>query len=283
MEPDLDAALRNLLEEERHRAGGADEERKRELRSLISNRESELASANLLQAFKNYIAGLPDEARPKSELQEYRLFSEWEASLKQELAGWKDDLDKLNAKAPDGLLIYNSARERVLKALEAQALESGLLPQTPRRRETPEQRPITANANPASADMSGWMSFVQLGKWGNIDPSGGSSIKPICFREPNGNEMPIRSWPFLLFQTAEWLVRKGFIAKANCPVTIGTNQYVINTEPVNGRGTKFHGAKELSNGLYLESNRSAKDAARQCVLLLTKFGQDPAQFHVRLG
>ena len=36
MEPDSDAALRNLLEEERHRAGGADEERKRELRSLIS-------------------------------------------------------------------------------------------------------------------------------------------------------------------------------------------------------------------------------------------------------
>ena len=113
-----------------------------------------MASANLLQAFKNYIAGLPDEARPKSELQEYRLFSEWEASLKQELAGWKDDLDKLNAKAPDGRLIYNSARERVLKALEAQALEVGLLPQTTSQREIRAPRQAFKNHNPSHADAT---------------------------------------------------------------------------------------------------------------------------------
>ena len=39
MEPDLDAALRNLLEEERRRAGVADDARKSELRSLIAARE----------------------------------------------------------------------------------------------------------------------------------------------------------------------------------------------------------------------------------------------------
>ena len=125
MEPDLEAALRNLLEAERMRVSGEDEERKEELRSLISNRESELASDSLLQAFKNHIAALPDEVRPKSELEEYRLFPEWEDSLKQELAGWKAELDKLNAKVPDRQLIYTNAKERVLQALESVAQEPG--------------------------------------------------------------------------------------------------------------------------------------------------------------
>ncbi len=70
MEPDLESALRNLLEDERLRAGGADEERKNELRSRIALRESESDSDTLLQSFKNYIAGLPEETRPKSELDE---------------------------------------------------------------------------------------------------------------------------------------------------------------------------------------------------------------------
>ncbi|MYC36798.1 MAG: DEAD/DEAH box helicase [Chloroflexi bacterium] len=66
MEPDLDAAIRHLLEEERRRASGADEERKRQLSSLISHRKSELASDSLLKAFKNHIAALPVEDRPKA-------------------------------------------------------------------------------------------------------------------------------------------------------------------------------------------------------------------------
>ena len=129
------------------------------------------------------------------------------------------------------------------------------------------------------------MSFVQLGEWGNTGPTGGGSVKPKRFRDACQTEVLVRSWPDLLFQTADSLVKKGLIAKGDCPITIGKtkNRYMINTEPVSSRGTKFHGAKKLSNGLYIECNLSAKDIARMCEHLLSKFGQDPAQFHVLLG
>jgi len=97
--------------------------------------------------------------------------------------------------------------------------------------------------------------------------------------------VPARSWPDLLLRTAEFLIERGLIRREHCPITVGSrnNRYVIHSEPVNSRGTSFHGAKELSNGLYLESNLSRKDTVHVCELLLVKFGQDPSQFRVLLG
>ena len=125
MEPDLDAALRNLLEEERRRAGGADEERKNELRSLISNRASELDNNDLLdKAFKEHLSTLPPEEQPQLNWpQMVQLYNDWKYSRKQGLAGWKAELDKLESKVPNGRLIYNNVRERVLQTLEVQAQE----------------------------------------------------------------------------------------------------------------------------------------------------------------
>ena len=285
MGPDLDAVLQSLLEEERRRAGGAEDERKRELRSFITARESELASDILLQMFKNHIDTLQLEARPKSELEEYRLFPEWEDDLKRELAGWIGELGKLESKVPDRRLIYNNARERVLQALEFAAQETGLLSQTTQGREPPARNPISEPSNLDGISARDWMSFVQLGEWGNTGPTGGGSVKPKRFRDACQTEVLVRSWPDLLFQTADSLVKKGLIAKGDCPITTGgqKNRYMINTEPVSSRGTKFHSAKKLSNGLYIECNFSAKDTARVCEQLLSKFGQDPAQFHVLLG
>ena len=142
MEPDLDAVLRNLLEEERHRASGADEERKSELRSLISSRESELAGDDVLdKAFKQHLSTLPLEEQPRRNWpQMVQLYNDWQDGLKQELADWKDELEKLESKVPNGRLIYNNARERVLQALESVAQEDGLLPQTRSSRHSREKR-----------------------------------------------------------------------------------------------------------------------------------------------
>ena len=285
MEPDLDAALRNLLEEERRRAGGADEERKRELRSLIAARESELASDRLLQSFKSHIAALPDETRPKSELEEYRLFPDWEDSLKHELAGWKDELDKLESKVPDGRLIYKKARERVLQALESQAQEAGLLMQTTPRREASARKPIVEDSDRVPADMSGWVSFVQLGEWGNTDPTKGASVNPKRFRDSQGNETPVKNWIDFLRKIAEWLIKEGVLSADKCPVTIGNmrDRYLIHSEPVHRNSREFHNITHLTNGLYLERQQSSKAIARICGPLVSKFSQDPAQFHVQLG
>ena len=292
MEPDLYAALRYLLEEERRRASGADEERKSELRSLISNRASELADDDLLdKAFKQHLSTLPTEEQPRRNWpQMVQLYNDWKDTLKQELTGWKDELDKLDARVPDRRLIYNNTKERVLQALESVAQEEGLLPQASLRRETPAERttPFTENTNSTPADLSGWMSFVQLGEWGNINPSERSAVKPKLMQFQNEFEtieIPVRSWTNLLCQTAEWLVSKGFIAKDHCPVMIGDgdSRYLINTKPIHSSGASFHRDKKLSNGLYIECNFTGKAVARLCGQLLAEFGQDPAQFGIQIG
>ncbi len=284
MEPELDAVLRNLLEDERRRAGGADEERKGDLRSLIAGRESELADDDRLnRAFENYIAGLTQEERPDTDPQKHRLYVEWEEGIKRELTGWTGELNKLDAKVPDKRLIYNNARERLLQALESVAQETGLLAQTPRR-EVLVRTPDAENSTPVSLESGEWMTFAQLSEWGKIGPNTGSPIKPRRFRDSYNNETPVKNWFDLIVQTAEWLVHKEIILEENCPIKgKNSNRYLIHSRPVNGKGVAFKGSKKLSNGLYLDRQLSSKAIARYCGPLLAEFGEDPAQFHVLLG
>ena len=282
MEPDLEAALRNLLEEERLRASGADEARKSELRTRIAVRESELVSDTLLHSFKSHIAGLPEETRPKSELDEYRLFPEWEDSLRDELAGWKGELDKLEAKVPEGRLIYRNAKERVLQALDSAAQGAGLIPQTLPHRERPARKQVIEESSPAPAEMSGWVSLVQLSEWGSIRPEKGAEFNPQSFRDPQGKEVNVSSWTDLFFTTAKWLVEKGLLTEPFAFKTM-TKRHLIHSEPFHPNGRKFKFSKQLPNGLFFECQWGSKAIGRLSGQLLAEFGQDPAEFHVLLG
>ena len=284
MEPDLDVALRNLLKEEQHRASGADDERKHELRTLIAARESELADDDKLGvAFDQYINTLPLRERPRwNGPQMHRLFGEWENGLKQELDDWKEELDKLESKVPDGRLIYNNTRERVLQALESVAQDDGLLPQTLPRRGRPARDQVAEESSPAPVDMSEWISFVQLGEWGSTDPSNGSSLKPARFRDPQGKELSIGNWSDLFFTTAKWLVEEEILTEPFSFKTM-TKRRLIHFEPLHPDGRKFRFSKLLPNGLYFECQWGSKAIARLSGQLLVEFNQDPAQFHVQLG
>ena len=287
MEPDLDAALRNLLEEERQRAGGAEEERKIELLSLISDRELELVGDDVLdKAFKQHLSTLPPEEQPRRNWpQMVQLYNDWQDGLKQELADWKAELDKLDAKVPDGRLIYNKARERVLQALESAAQDAGLVPQTrPTRHSRESGNPhTTETTTPTPVDMSEWMSFVELGEWGSIDPTKGASVKPMHFRDPNGAEFSVSNWADFLREIVEWLIAEELLSANKCPVKIGMrDRNLIHLEAVHSSGREFHNPTLLSNGLYLENHLSSKAIGRTCGPLVAHFGQDPAQFHVLL-
>ena len=279
--PDLDAVIRLVLEGERRTASALGKEREDKLRSQISDRELELSSDSLLQMFKNCVAALPLDARPESELEEYRLFPQWEDDLKRELSDWKQELDKLEFKVPDGRLIYNNARERVLQALEAQAQEVGLVEQPTQRREPPAQEQISEIYASDSLGAGGWISFVQLGEFGKIAPTGGRSVKPRRFRDPQGKEVSVENWTDLFFKTAQWLVQEGLLAEPFTFKTM-TKRRLVYSEPFHPNGQKFGWSRQLSNGLFLECKWGASDIARLSGQLLAEFGQDPSQFHIRL-
>ena len=281
-DPELSAAVRNLLEQERRRTSRADEERKSQLRLLIDAREIELNSDSLIQLFKGHLAGLPDNVRPKSELDEYRMFPNWEEGLKGELADWKGELSKLESKAPDRKLIFSQARERVLKVLEDQARESGLLPESRSPGAAPPRRQSTQNSGSSAADLGGWVSLVQVEEQSQSGQVRLSSFKPHLLRDSSGSEISVANWSDTLLKVAQWLVDRGDLSDSSCPVSVGEmgKRYLIHTEPVHSDGNGFGWGRPLSNGLYLEGKWDPKSNVRRGVQLLAKFGYDPVQFCV---
>ena len=141
-----DPFLKNFLEEELRRLGGTTEKRKDELRFFTGVREAELADDNELdKLFENHLATLPVKERPQTDPQKYRLYNEWEAGLRRELEKWQEELAALEAQSINGQMVFNNARDRLLRLLEAEAREAGLLPQR-HIREMPLQAPVKENS-----------------------------------------------------------------------------------------------------------------------------------------
>ena len=284
LSPDRDPFLKNFLGEERRRVVGGAEERKDELRSLIGHRESELSDDNVLyKLFENHLTALPTVERPQTRPQESRLFSEWEGGFKQELVGWRKELATLESQSIDGQLIFNNARDQLMRLFEAEARDAGLLPRK-QIREMPLQGPDEEYSSRASLDSDAWMTFGQLKEWSQNKLANGNSTKPSRLQSPEGKEIAVSSWADLLLETSEWLIRKGLLTKYDCPVTTGrmAKRYLIHVTPVHPSKQKFGWSKPLSNGLYLERKFGVKSLVQYCGLLLEQFGHDPAQFHVRL-
>ena len=284
LSPDRDPFLKNFLGEERRRVVGGAEERKDELRSLIGHRESELSDDNVLyKLFENHLAALPPVGRPQTKPQESRLFSEWEGGFKQELVGWRKELATLESQSIDGQLIFNNARDQLMRLFEAEARDAGLLPRK-QIREMPLQGPDEEYSSRASLASDAWMTFGQLKEWSQNKLANGNSTKPSRLQSPEGKEIDVSSWADLLLETSEWLIRKGLLTKDDCPVTTGrmAKRYLIHVTPVHPSKQKFAQSKPLSNGLFLERSYNVHSLVQQCELLLERFDQDPAQFHVRL-
>ncbi len=285
LEPGGSSFLRNLLEEERRRVDGGAEERKKELSSFISAKESGLADDDkineIYEIYENYVVSLPLWERPRPGPQTYRLYSEWEGDMRQELAAKRDELAKLEAQPVDKQLIINNARTRLLQLFEGAARDAGLLPPKPVRK-TPEPRRIVENFSPVSTNSGEWMTFVELGKLKNVRAE---IIKGSALRFPDGKEISVNSGIDLLVQTAEWLVREGLLTQSNCPFRLETmrSNYLIHSIPSHPSGQIFQSDKLLSNGLHLEGNWSAESITRLCGRLVADFSQDPAQFHIRLS
>ena len=285
LSPDRDPFLRNFLEQERRRLAGVAEERKDEVRFYIEVRESELADDDQLdKLYEEHLAALPPAERPQTRPQERRNYSEWEGGLRRELAAWRDELATLESQVVDGQVVFDNAKERLLRLFEAEAREAGLLPQV-RAQKGAGLAPAAEYSGPASPDTGDWMTFVQLAEWPLDSAPERGSLKPCRLRSPRGKEVPIRNWADLLLQTAEWLIREGLLAKTDCPVTVGrmTKRYLIHTTPVHQDGHTSKQFRPLSNGLYLECQWGPQQIARRCGELVAHFGQDLAQFRVLLG
>ena len=283
--PNRDPFLKNFLEEERRRLAGGNEEKLSRLRLAFRQRELELLDDDrMYHLFEQHLDALPQAQYPANPRQKSVLYVQWEGERRAELAGWTDEMAALEARPIDGQQVFDSAKERLLQLLDAEARELGLLPGQPRQEKRPET-PIKAPSDPDSSDSGEWMTFVELGKWGRKDPTKGALVKPLRLQDPVGKEISVRSWAGLIVETTEWLIREGLLTKDICPVQVGkmNARYLVHVTPLHPNGRQFKSNRKLSDGLYLELQWSSKQVGWLCGLLVAKFGQDPAQFRVWLS
>ena len=281
LSPNRDPFLKNMLEEERRRLSGTVDDRKAELRHSIEKMESDLNDDNLVE-FKKHLDSLPFTQSPTNERQRYALYFDWKSNLETDLERLRTEFSRLESQSVDGQLVVRNVRERLLRLLEVEAREAGLVQRVSIRTGTLQQR-FAGNSGRDPADLGEWLSFDQLADW--IKTSYTIDVKPQGFRDPQGNEITVSGWSGLLRETAERLIREGSLTEGDCPIPAGdmSNKYVINTEPIHQNGQNFRHPQRLSNGLWLDPQQGGGDRiARSSILLVQKLDQNPAQFHVQL-
>ena len=121
--------LRKLLEVERKKVMGSEDERQHKLCKVIEERESQLADDALLDVmFEDFISHLPVNQIPQSKPQEHRMFAEWESGLQSDLDGWKDELARLESQPIDKLLIFARTKDKAMGLMRRAAQDADLLP-----------------------------------------------------------------------------------------------------------------------------------------------------------
>ena len=94
----------------------------------------------------------------------------------------------------------------------------------------------------------------------------------IKFPDSSSTE-PIKNWIDIWVSVATYLIKTGKISEDNCPVckTEDATTYLVNTEPLNRDGKKFHTKKEIRK-LWLFTNFDPTNALKNARWLLTNFG-----------
>ena len=277
LSPRRDPFFKDLLEEERRRLGGTPEDRLADLRPMVELRERELNDQEFLdRLFEEHRDALPINLRPASWRQTTKLYVEWEDKLRSELRGWKDEIARLETQTVDGQLVLRNVRERLMRLLDAEARAARLIHGTQSHDMTrqglgQEDSGIVT----ASFHGEGWISLAELTQRQNKNEK--SNLRD--FRGPRGYEKTIKNWRELLVETAEWLIQEGLLEANASGIKVGNaTRNLIHT---NSRA--FQNPKQLSNGLYIDTWGNKDTVAKRVSLLVQKFSQYPAEFHVQFA
>ena len=122
-----------------------------------------------------------------------------------------------------------------------------------------------------------------LGNWiplGAFQAVSGTKPPP-AIRFPNGDERQATTWKSLLVETAEWLIRRGYLTQSTCPIRMGPKRYQVHTEAIHSDGTPFAAGASLSNGLFVETSLNAPATVRYSCSMLKNLGQDPSQVFLK--
>ncbi len=129
---------------------------------------------------------------------------------------------------------------------------------------------------PTPTNNEGWTSLS------GFQP-GTNGESPSRVRLPDDEERPIQGWRYILMEVAEWLIRTEKLTSDKVPLASGRTRYLIHNETKHSNGTDFKSPMQLSRGLFLEGNVSAKKAVKTTRFLLEHFGEDAATVSLKFN
>ncbi len=256
LDGELASLFRKIMEDERRRALSDRESAKRELSDLIAQSESDLKDdAVLNRRFEEYIIALPEDKSPATIPQKYRMYVEWENSLRKENRDRKGALAELEASSINVAEITDRAQDRIMKVWNGVD--------------------FSAPSNPADPPSPEWTPLVGL-------VGDNANIERLKF--PSGREIPVDSWLEALSEIAEWVVASGKISEENLPLVLPEMgaDCLINNAPYHPDGRRFAEIKRLSNGMFISAGMDRQTMIGSCVSLLRAFGEDPSKFYAKI-
>ncbi len=267
----LAAVLAELLESERHAVAGADDERRRELRSHIARREAQMQNdAEQDKLFAEYLEELPEERKPMGVVATGIEASRWRGAFESELTGWKAELAALEDRSVDKRLIYGSARDKALHLLRRSARDADLLPAAAYDRPDADGSPVVSDE---PSDLAGtWYPLSELGRGGRTPVSGRNPPKELRF--PDGKQSKISGGQPFYVAVVEWLVQKGHFADGRIDSRLDRCIH-----PPDRQRNKSH---QLSNGMWLITDRNVDVLIKRSKLFVSVCGEDMTRFQVRL-
>ena len=141
---------------------------------------------------------------------------------------------------------------------------------------TPAMQTINIQQPPTPTNNEGWTSLS------GFQP-GTNGESPSRVRLPDDEERPIQGWRYILMEVAEWLIRTEKLTSDKVPLASGRTRYLIHNETKHSNGTDFKSPMQLSSGLFLEGNVSAKEAVKTTRFLLEHFGEDAATVSLKFN
>ena len=140
---------------------------------------------------------------------------------------------------------------------------------------------------PTSAQENSPKEFETAGSWTSLeDFHGVSGVKaPSAIRIENGEERGIKTWNGIIREVADHLISTGHLTANSCPVSASSrgSRYSISVEPRHANGKEFRVPHRLSNGLFMETNFSAKNSVRAVKHLLDHLGEDHSKVWLKTG
>ena len=102
---------------------------------------------------------------------------------------------------------------------------------------------------------------------------------PLKLTPPDGSRITIESWTDILASISDWLVSKGHLGKLDCPVPIGRNNAILNTQPIHQNGRRFRRYKKAGQ-LYVFLNVGPMSSIRHSIKLIKVARLNPSDFKV---